>query len=131
MENVVFISSHLAGLDYHGQEELRSKLRLDIINMGLDFFPATINGQKYFAVVTNQLGMMKLLAKKYDQGKIYISDSRRTTFVVSLADNSPTKLGTLKRSLSQPTTSGVSSTGSGSFCLIVTDSNKDYYYIVE
>ena len=130
MENIVFVSSHLSGLDFHGQEELRSKLRLDLINMGLNFFPATINGQKYFMVPTKHLAAMKLLAKKYNQSNIYISDNRRTTFVVSLADNSPTKLGTLKRSLSQPAP-GAQNTGSGPFCLIVSDNNKEYYYSVE
>lgn len=131
MENIVFVSSHLDGLDYHAQEERRSQLRLALLNMGLDFYPVKINDQKFFMVTTKNLSAMKNLAKKFDQGKIYISDNRRTTFVVSLADNSPTKLGTLKRSsLSQPG-SGVSTTGTGSFCLIVTQDNKDYYYSVE
>lgn len=129
MENVVFISSHLDGLDYHGQEELRSKLRLDLTKLGLEFYPTVINGKKHFMAVTNKLEPMKALAKTYNQSTIYISDNRRATFVVSLVDNSPTKLGTLKRSLSQ--TPSESEASKGTFCLIVTQDNKDYYYIVE
>lgn len=117
MQNIVF-------LPY--SPEIRSRL----FTLGLDFLTVTIENTFYFMVVTNQLKLMKQLAKLHKQCKIYISDSRRQTFRLDLIgdDYFPTKLGTLKRSMSQ--SSGGLATPGTSF-LVVNENNNTYHYIVE
>lgn len=79
-------------------------------------------------VVTKKLKPMKKLAKEFKQDKIYISDSRRSLFSVSIGDFSPTKLGTLKRSV---LTNAAGTNTTGGFCLIVSEDNQTYHYVVE
>ena len=114
MQNIVFIKAS-------------DKLRLELYTLGLDFLSVKSNSQLFYMVITDNLKLMKKLAKKYEQCTIYISDSRRQTFRLDLIGNKyvPTKLGTLKRSMSSDL---AGDSVPGNFCLIVTEYNKEYHY---
>lgn len=115
-QNVIFISGE--------QSTLRNELR----RLGLAFELVQLNGKSTFMVVTNQLGQMISLAKKLKSDTITISDRQRTTFVVSISDKKPTKLGKLCR-VSKETAANLKQ--SGGFFLIVTENQVQYYYSVQ
>lgn len=122
MQNIVFIKS---------TPEIRSSL----FTLGLDFLSVNIENTPHFMVITNQLKLMKQLAKKHNQCTIYTSDSRRQTFRLSIDGDKihSTKLGTLKRSVS-PNGSSVekdNSSDTGASFLVVVEDNSTYHYIVE
>jgi hypothetical protein len=128
-QNIAFLSAHKSGLDFHTNNERTQLLRSQLIQHGLEFTGVRINGVNHFMVVSTNIQLIKKLAKDFKCGKIYLSDSRRTLFEVSCADNfKPTKLGVLKRALSSK--SSPTSTGGG-FCLIVEDEGNSYYYTAQ
>lgn len=114
--NVVFITGEI------------TLLRAELLKLGLSYELVQMNGKPTFMVVTNQLGQMISLAKKVKADTITISDRQRSTFVVSVVDKKPTKLGKLCR-VSKETATQLKQ--SGGFFLIVTDNQTPYYYTAQ
>jgi len=109
--------------------ESSSQLRAELLRLGLSFFAVRVNGESTLMITTNDLRLIKKLAKISRCDKIYLSDCYRTLVEVSIIGNKfiPIKLGTLKRSLSQNS----SSVKTGGFSLIVNEDCKDYFYVAE
>jgi hypothetical protein len=124
-QNVIFISAELKSLDKNANLERTALLRDELLKNGYSFELVKVNGSSSFMVVTNQLEQMISLAKKLKQDSIVISDRQRTTFVVTIADKKPTKLGKLCR-VTKETAADLER--SGGFFLIVTDNQVPYYY---
>lgn len=120
--NIAFLST---------DRESSQLLRAELFRLGLEFTGVQVNNKFHFMLVTNNLKLIKTLVKTYNCGKFFLSDSRRTLFEVSFIGGkfSPINLGTLKRSLSQESSSCL--TSAGTFCLIVNEDNQNYYYEVQ
>jgi hypothetical protein len=129
-QNFALITAEKSGLDFYSNTEQSQLLRSELLKNGLSFTSVRVNGQLHFMIVSNDLQLIKKLAKDFKCGKFYLSDSQRTLFEVSIVDNfKPTKLGQLKR-LTQPSGRSGANT-SGAFCLVVTEDGQTYHYGVE
>lgn len=121
-QNIVFLPSSIELV-----QELH-KLGLSFVSIRLSeprgFWEDKKAPKPYLMIATNQLKLAKQLANKHNINCFYISDSRRKTYrLVQCGDNYlPTLMGDLSQSTDASPLTG------GSFCLIVTEDNKTYYY---
>lgn len=115
MQNIVFLPASDA-------------VRTELFQRGMEFYSCHINNKHHLMIVTNQLRLVKELARENNISEFYISDNRRQlfkliSFDVDFVGNSkgfgylPIKYGKLKRTEDK----------SNSF-LVVTENNATYHY---
>lgn len=102
------------------------ELRADLYIRGLDFFLVKIEGKSQFMIVTNQIRLIKELAREHNINEFHTSDSKRqlhkSIFMSHGSfDYQPFKLGQLTK---DPSKEGIP-------FLVVTEDNATYHYIIK